>query len=64
MQINISDYESISYVRFNRPLAFDLSQIKECFIKDSVFEVVSHSGVVLSYLSSYIQLNKKVPVDA
>ncbi len=64
MQINISEYESISYVRFNSPLAFDLSQIKECSINDSIFEVVNHSGVVLSYLASNIQLKIKAPLDA
>lgn len=59
MQINVSDYESISYVRFNNPLAFDLTQIKQCSINGSIFEVETHSGSIAYYRKDNILMKKK-----
>jgi len=59
MQIEVSDYVSISYVRFNKPLNFDLAQIKQCSIIGDIFEVVSCSGAIASYRKDYIKFEKK-----
>lgn len=59
MEINVSDYESISYIRYNNPLAFDLSQIKQCSIKGELFVVESISGAIVSYRKNNILMKKK-----
>ena len=58
-ELNLGDYSSIGFKRLRNVLPFDLTQIKQCFIRGEVFETINTNGVSLTYPARFIVLKKK-----
>lgn len=59
MPIDLEKLSSILYRRYAKALELDLSLIESCQIKEHIFELHTHTGLVVSYPVRHIELIEK-----
>jgi len=59
MSIDMGNLASILYRRYEKALELDLSSIASCEIKEHVFELCTHSGLIVSYPLRHIEFVTK-----